>query len=144
MKLHSVGQIDTTQFPEAGLRRTRALHFWTLTTGAQHSFPPRIDHLVTVATGLLGDFQSIVFDKTILPFFLHFMGKARAESALRALREAVMRVEISTRPVTSQCEANHLSTRSPQITALAEFPAHVLRVVNIRTPALLLNNCRNE
>lgn len=86
--------------------------------GAQHDFPSRIDHLVAVTNGLLGSTQSIIFDRTLLPFYLHFIGKARADSALCTLKgKKVQGLRFQLGLVTSRFRANHPLKACPQCIA---------------------------
>lgn len=76
--------------------------------GTQHDFPTRLDHLVSATGGLLGDAHSIIFDRTILPFFLHFIGETRAQSALNTLRgKKLGGLKFQLGLVTSRFRANH-------------------------------------
>jgi hypothetical protein len=54
--------------------------------GSQHDFPTRLDHLASATQGLLGDAPSIIQDRTILPFYLHFVGLLKALQAIEVLR----------------------------------------------------------
>lgn len=76
--------------------------------GTQHDFPTRIDFLASAAGGLLGDSDSIILGRTVLPFFLHFIGEERAQTALKALRgNELGGLKFNLGLVTSRFRANH-------------------------------------
>lgn len=76
--------------------------------GVQHDFPTRLTHFVNVTGGVLGDARSIIHHHTILPFFLHFVGQEKAESALRTLEgESLGGLKFQLGLVTSRFRANH-------------------------------------
>ena len=76
--------------------------------GTQHDFPTRLNHLVSATGGLLGDSHSIISGRTILPFFLHFVGETRAQSALNTLRgKKLGGLKFQLGLVTSRFRANH-------------------------------------
>lgn len=54
--------------------------------GSQHDFPCRIDSFVSRSRGRLGDAESIIRDRTILPFFLPFRSEEDAAESVSALR----------------------------------------------------------
>lgn len=76
--------------------------------GTQHDFPTRLTHLVNVTEGVLGDARSIILQHTILPFFLHFVGQEKAESARLTLEgESLGGLKFQLGLVTSRFRANH-------------------------------------
>ena len=76
--------------------------------GVQHDFPTRLTHFVNATGGLLGDARSIVHRRTILPFFLHFIGHEKAENAIRTLEgESLGGLKFQLGLITSRFRANH-------------------------------------
>jgi hypothetical protein len=58
--------------------------------GAAHDFPARIDEFVLRTGGVFGEADSIIFDHTLLPFYLPFRGDRAATSAINALRSGCL------------------------------------------------------
>lgn len=76
--------------------------------GVQHDFPTRLTYFVNATGELLGDARSIIHQRTILPFFLHFVGHEKAEYALRTLKGISLGgLKFTLGLVTSRFRANH-------------------------------------
>lgn len=76
--------------------------------GAQHDFPTRLTHFVNATEGVLGDARSLIQKRTILPFFLHFIGQEKAGNAIRTLEGGSLGgLKFQLGLVTSRFRANH-------------------------------------
>jgi hypothetical protein len=83
--------------------------------GTQHDFPTRLTHFVSATGSVLGDAGAIIQQRTILPFYLHFVAPEMAATALRTLEgRSLGGLKFRLGLITSRFRANHPLKACPE------------------------------
>lgn len=78
------------------------------TQGSAHDLPSRIGHFATVTGSVLGNADTIIRERTVLPFYLHFTSAERADAAVAAMGgESIGSLKFQLGLLTSRFRANH-------------------------------------